>query len=147
MPAHNWVLPLCMERQHTCTHHRALTVYSQNTNVLGKYAIMSVWWCIVSTDRKQDKASGAGRSKELDSRIWNMRARSFSRGGRRAYLAPGFWNAAHSYERKTELEMCNRWCVQWNYFVFLLFPAWFSIGQSSRWSDLTVLYLLMQRVM
>lgn len=137
MPVHNFFLPLRMERQHTCTRHRALTVYSQNTNVLGKYAIMSVWWRIVSTDRKQDKTSGAGRSKEVDSWIWNMRARSFSRVGRVTYLAPGFWNATHSYEMKTELETCDKWLAQWNTFVFLLFAAWFPIGQPSRWSGLT----------
>lgn len=127
-PVHNWFLPLRMERHHTCMRHRALTVYSQHTNVLGKYAIMLVWWPIVSTDRKQDKTSGAGSSKELDSRIWNMRARSVSRVGRVTYLAPGFWNAAHSYEAKTDLEMWNKRCAQWNAFssfssLILLWPT------------------------
>lgn len=98
MPAHNWFLPLRIERQRTCTRHPALTVYSQNTNVSGKYAIMSEWWRIVSRDRKHDKTSGAGRGTELDSGMWNMRARSCSRVGRVTYLAPGFWNAAHFYE-------------------------------------------------
>lgn len=43
--------------------------------------------------------------------IWDMRACSFSHVGRVTYLARGFWNAAHSYERKTEVEMFNEWKV------------------------------------
>lgn len=44
-------------------------MYSQNTDVLGKYAIMEAWWCIVSGDREQDKTSCAGKSKELHSQL------------------------------------------------------------------------------
>lgn len=49
------LISYCIQDMESFSTRANFTVYFQNTDDLGKYAIMEAWWRIVCVDRERDK--------------------------------------------------------------------------------------------